>query len=158
MKFARTLTRIAILTTLSIVLGKILSLTIGPIRISLENLPVVFAGIIMGPLCGMVVGLVADVLGSLLVGYAINPIITLGAASIGLTAGIVYRLRLLPERYNLLVSVFTAHLIGSIIIKTAGLVFLYGHPWAILAYRIPLYLAIAATESCLIAYLSGRLK
>ncbi|MDE5563661.1 MAG: folate family ECF transporter S component, partial [Oscillospiraceae bacterium] len=73
----------ALLIAMSIVFGKVLSFTIGPLRISFENLPILMAGIFFGSIIGMVVGAAADVIGCLIVGYAINPIITAGAAWIG---------------------------------------------------------------------------
>ena len=66
----------ALFIALSIVLGKQLSFTAGPFRISFENLTVLMAGIFFGPLAGLTVGACADLFGCLLVGYAINPIIT----------------------------------------------------------------------------------
>ena len=53
---------------LSIVLGKQLSFTMGPIRISFENLTILMAGIMFGPLVGMTVGICADVIGCIIVG------------------------------------------------------------------------------------------
>lgn len=53
---------------LSIVLGKQLSFTMGPIRISFENLTILMAGIMFGPLVGMTVGICADVIGCIIEG------------------------------------------------------------------------------------------
>ena len=46
----------ALFIALSIVLGKQLSFTAGPFRISFENLTVLMAGIFFGPLAGLTVG------------------------------------------------------------------------------------------------------
>ena len=74
----------AILAAFSIILGKYLAINVGEnFRFSMENLPILLAGLYLGPLAGAIVGAVADLVGCLLVGYAINPIITLGAVSIG---------------------------------------------------------------------------
>lgn len=51
---------------LSIVLGKQLSFTMGPIRISFENLTILMAGIMFGPLVGMTVGNMAPMLSAVL--------------------------------------------------------------------------------------------
>ena len=75
----------ALLAAISIVCGKYLAFNMGDfLRFSFENLPIIFAGMAFGPLIGALVGVVADLVGCLLVGYAINPIITVGAAAIGL--------------------------------------------------------------------------
>ena len=75
---------------MSIVLGKVLAFNIGDFfRVSLENLPIIFIGIAFGPLWGAVVGAVADLVGCFIVGYTVNPIITLGAMTVGAIAGII---------------------------------------------------------------------
>ena len=59
---------------MSIVLGKLLVFNItDSIRISLENLPLLMAGIFFGPFIGAAVGAGADIIGCLIVGYSINP-------------------------------------------------------------------------------------
>jgi ECF transporter S component (folate family) len=80
----RTLTAMALLIAMSIVFSRVLSISTGFVRFNLGSLPVLLAGILFGPWAGFVVGMVADIIGGVLAGYAINPLITLGAASIGL--------------------------------------------------------------------------
>jgi ECF transporter S component (folate family) len=138
---------------LSIVFGKLLAFNIGDmIRISFENLPILFAGIFLGPICGAVTGVAADLLGCLLVGYTINPIITLGAAAIGFSSGLLFRVtKPLPAVLRVSVATLTAHLLGSLLIKTAGLVAFYGgvgYPMLLLWRSY--YLAIAITEGVII--------
>ncbi len=112
-----------ILASFSIVFGKLLAFNIGEMfRISFENLPIILAGIILGPLFGGVVGLVADVTGCLVVGYAINPLITAGSAVIGGISGLVFSLLDASKvKHILKVTMCTvfAHLFGSVIINTA---------------------------------------
>ena len=73
----------ALLIALSIVCGKFLQFPVGEaMRFSFENLPILFAGMAFGPLAGVLVGTVADLIGCLAVGYAINPLVTLGAAAV----------------------------------------------------------------------------
>ena len=142
----------ALFAAMSIVLGKFLSIKIGDnIRISFENLSLIMSGIFFGPLVGLVTAAVADIVGCILYGYAINPIITLGAASIGFTAGMVSHMMLRnKELLNVVVSVSLAHLIGSVIIKTIGLYVYYGTPFKVLIWRVPVYIITAAAESFII--------
>ena len=88
----RVLVAAALLAAMSLILGKFLQIP-NPVsnifRISLENLPVILAGVCFGPWVGGMVGAVADLVGCMLYGYAINPVITLGAASAGLVSGLV---------------------------------------------------------------------
>ena len=82
------LCQLAMLIAISIVAGKYLAIGIGEVlRFSLENLPIIFAGIAFGPIAGILVGVAADLIGCLLVGYTINPIVTIGAAVIGGVSG-----------------------------------------------------------------------
>lgn len=148
---------------LSIVLGKFLQIPIGDsIRISFENLPLMMAGIFFGPFVGGAVGIGADLIGCLLKGYAINPIITLGAASIGFISGFVYMLiskkinskaNTFLSVVNIFLSVFTAHIIGSMLIKSIGLYIYYHTPMEVLAWRIPTYIAITVLETAIITLL-----
>ena len=83
----RTLTVLALLIAMSIVFSRVLSISTGFVRFNLGSLPVLLAGIVFGPGAGFAVGALADIIGGILAGYAINPLITLGAASIGLVGG-----------------------------------------------------------------------
>ncbi len=153
------LTLAGVLVALSIVLGKILSVTAGAFRVSLENLPVILAGVWMGPLVGMVVGVAADLLGSILVGFTINPIITVGAGLIGFLAGFVFHM---PSGTKLdkklVISVMTAHVVGSMIVKSIGLALYYGYPLSVLLVRVPLYLVIGFVEFLILRTIVKRVK
>ena len=142
----------ALLIAMSIVLGKLLAFNIGSsIRISFENLPLLMAGIFFGPFIGAAVGAGADLIGCMIVGYSINPIITLGAASIGFTAGAVSKLLadkgVLPQTF---LSAAAGHAVGSMLIKSLGLLIYFHTPVQVLLMRIPLYTGIAVLESYII--------
>lgn len=149
----RVMTAAGLFIAMSIVLGKFLAINIGTsIRISFENLPVLMAGIFFGPFVGGAVGMGADIIGSILKGYDINPIITLGAASIGVFSGITSmffsrtRAKTASLLVNVFVSVFSAHIIGSIIIKSIGMIVYYHTPTEVILLRIPLYIGIGLLE------------
>lgn len=147
--------------SLSIILGKFLQIPIGDsIRISFENLPIIMAGIFFGPFVGGAVGIGADLIGCLLKGYAINPIITLGAMSIGFMSGLVHMLmaKKKPDScitgfLSVFPAVFSAHIISSMMIKSIGLYVYYHTPLEVLMCRIPIYTAIALLESIIISSL-----
>jgi|GEM_PF-276500 len=157
-KSARVMTCAALFVALSIVLGKYVSVTFGAFRFSLENLTVLMAGIFFGPVCGMTVGLTADIIGSILVGYTINPIIAVGAASIGLVSGFVFHYSGVKNRTaSMILSVACAHIIGSVLIKSFGLYVYYAYTIPVLALRIPLYLVIGFVECfIIIRFLKNR--
>ena len=146
----------ASLAAMSIVCGKYLAFGVGQVlRFSFENLPILVAGMLFGPLVGAAVGAVADLIGCVLVGYAINPILTVGAAVIGLLGGLVYRIPWrIPEAARILLSVGIAHLIGSVLIKTVGLATYYDMPMGVLMlWRGLNYLIVGAAEYVLIYFI-----
>ena len=139
----------AFLVAISIVCGKYLAIRGGDVlRFSFENLPILLAGIAFGPLVGFVVGIAADLVGCMMVGYTINPLVTLGAAMIGLTGGLVYRVaRAMPPAVSLALSVGIAHIIGSVLTKTVGLAAFYDMPLHILMlWRLLNYLIVGVLE------------
>ena len=151
----RMLLVMSMFSALSIVFGKLLAFNIGDtVRISFENLPILFAGIFLDPLHGMIVGVVADLLGCFIVGYTINPIITASAALIGFCAGLFFRCtKPLPQAARIFIAAFAAHLLGSILLKTIGLIVFYGSPSVLFLVRT-YYLAIAGIEAALITTLA----
>ena len=149
----RALLLMSLFMALSIVFGKFLAFNAGEmIRISFENLPILFAGLVLGPVAGVTVAVGADLLGCLLVGYTINPIVTVGAAAIGLFGGLAAWLtRALPLSLRVILTVCTAHLIGSVVIKTAGLAAFYGVSYPVLMlWRALNYLLVGTAEGALL--------
>lgn len=148
----------SVLSALSILLGKYLAINLGEtIRISFENFPILLAGFYFGPLIAATVGIIADLVGCLLVGYSINPIITLGAAAIGLVSGFCGKFFRKNKTLNLLFCVLPSHLIGSVFIKTIGLSLYYGMPFlATLGWRSLTYFLITILEVTLLFILTGN--
>lgn len=143
----------AVLVAMSIVCGKYLAIRGGDIlRFSFENLPILLAGMLFGPWVGALVGVVADLIGCVLVGYAINPLVTVGAAVIGVVGGSLYQITArLPLFVRVLLSVASAHLLGSVLIKTFGLAIFYDMPIPMLMlWRLFNYVMIGALEVLLI--------
>ena len=159
-------TRIAILSlmiALSIVAGKYLAIRIGDLfRFSLENTPILLAGILFGPVAGAAVGVIADLIGCVLVGYAINPIVTLGGAAIGVIAGLVYPHLPMRRGFRLFFAVLAAHLVGSVVIKSWGLSAYYDMPYGMLVlWRVLNYVVVGTLDGVmlhLLMNLSGIAK
>lgn len=143
----------SLLVALSIVCGKYLAIPGGEVlRFSFENLPIMMAGILFGPLAGVAVGVVADLVGCVLVGYTINPLVTLGAAAIGFLSGLIWRaFRSTPFILRVAITVFFSHLVGSVIIKTFGLAAYYAFPlWQLMLWRLLNYVLVGAMEGALL--------
>ena len=143
---------LALLTALSIVFGKYLAIRGGDImRFSLENMPIIFAGIAFGPAAGALVGVVADLVGCLMVAYTVNPLVTLGAAAIGIVSGFapaLLRKARLKDGIVIAITVAISHFIGSIVIKTVGLSAYYDMPFIILIlWRTLNYLIVGALDA-----------
>ena len=100
------------------------------------------------------VGAVADIVGGVLAGYAINPLITLGAGAIGLVAG--YAWQKLPDYrtgLRLSISVLLGHFVGSMVINSLALRIFYGYAWSVLLARIPNALVLSAVNIVLLRIL-----
>ena len=146
---------LALMCAISILMGKYLAIRGGEfMRFSLENMPIIFAAIAFGPVAGVFVGVVSDLVGCLMVGYTVNPIVTLGAGAIGLSSGIAFLLLKkikLDERLNILLSVAIAHIIGSVIIKTVGLWTYYDIPFEmLLLWRVLNYLIVGILDGAVV--------
>ena len=150
----RTLVMLALLVAMSIVFSRVLSISTGFVRFNLGSLPTLLAAVLFGPVEGFAVGAVADMIGGTLSGYAINPLITLGAGSIGLTAGLLWRaLPNLRLGLRTQISVFAGHAVGSIVINSLALHLFYNYPWSVLVTRIPNALVLAAVNTVLVRLL-----
>ncbi len=146
---------LAMLSALSIICGKYLAIRGGDImRFSLENMPIIFAGMAFGPIAGGLVGAVSDLVGCVMVGYTINPIVTLGAAAIGIVAGtipLLLKKRELDTRLVNAITVAFAHILGSVIIKTLGLAAYYDMPFTVLLlWRVLNYAIVGAVDGIVV--------
>ncbi len=144
----------AMLVAMSVVIGifckSALNFADGMFRVTFENLPIILSGVTLGPIFGGVVGLLSDLISYLLSGqaYPINPIVTIGSAVVGIVSGIVARYLVRKRGVGqLLISGVSAHLFGSVVIKSIGLFTFY--QWMVLV-RIPLYLLLIAPIEILV--------
>ena len=154
----RALTFCALLVAMSIVFSRVLSISTGFLRFNLGSLPVVLAAVLYGPGAGFAVGALADAVGGVLAGYAINPFITLGAGAVGWCAGWGWRhLPARRENVRLAGGILLGHIVGSMVLNSLALRLFYGYAWAVLAARIPNALVLAAAEFVLVrALLANR--
>ncbi len=137
---------VALSTTIAIIckIVPVLNLGIG-LRITFENLPIILAGVMFGPIIGACVGAAADLVSSLATGQDVQLLITLGALSVGLISGLCSRFIVRKKGVlKFVVSEICAQIIGSMVIKTAVLYYMYKSP--IVFLRIPLYIGIIIVE------------
>lgn len=139
----------ALFAAISFICGKFLAFSVGDtIRFSFENLPLMLIGILFGPTVGAITAIAADIIGCLLRGYAINPILTFAAAFIGFFAGLIFDLlgkQKLAVRTSLTVGF--CHVFGSVILKTIGLSIWFSYPFFLtLMSRTVNYVIVFAAE------------
>ena len=122
------LTVCALLTALSVVLARVLTLSPAETtRISLEAVPIVLSGLLFGPIPGAVVGFAADLIGCLFSPFGYNPIFCVPPILYGLLAGAVRRY--VTDRPTLLrtaLAFFPAAIVGSVLWQSMALALVYG--------------------------------
>lgn len=124
---------------MTVAFDKFVMIPIGTsIRVGLGALPVVFAAIYISPVAGAAAAAVADLLGCLLAGYAINPIITLGFTLTAFLSGIFYNYVFvkLPLTLRLFLSIFPAAAAGSALVTSFGLWLWYSNGAPFLPYLL----------------------
>ncbi len=149
----KVLTISAMMIALSAVIGYVCktipALNLGTgLRITFENLPIIVAGIMFGPVVGGCVGCVADLLSCLFSGQTPMLWVLVGSISVGVVAGISSKFIVRKNGFlKLIVSELLAHLVGSMIIKTIALYPIFGQ---VVLFRIPMSIGISAVEIILL--------
>lgn len=168
----KTLTAAAMLAALSAVIGILCKnfFTFNIYyRITFENMPVILAGLLFGSVTGAAVGASADIISCLCsTNPNLNPIITLGAASVGALAGIVPYIIKNKGKAQTALAVVLAHLVGQVGIKSVGKMVYFGMPWQGILVGLLISVFVGAFEFWLINwlrfsrgvghYLEGKLK
>ena len=149
---------LALLAAISIVCGKYLAIRAGDVmRFSLENMPIIFASVAFGPWLAALVAAVADILGCVLVGYEINPVVTVGAVALAITSGLIYRAvahTRVKKSVAIVIATIAGHIVGSVIIKTVGLSAYYSYPFLILMlWRLLNYVIVGALDATVLIVL-----
>ncbi len=127
-------------------------------RVTFENLPIIFAGILFGPFAGAAAGIVADATSCLMsTNPVINPIISAGAACVGFCAGAVPRWIIRnPGNAQIALSVVSSHLIGQVIIKSIGKIVFFYMPWWGAFVGLGISVVVGTLEFFAIRYIMSR--
>ena len=153
----RTLTTMALLTALEIVLSRFLSISAWNTKIGFAFVPVALAAMLLGPLYAGLVAALADFVGAILfpVG-AYFPGFTLTAFLIGLCLGLcLYKKQSFPR---LLLAAALHQGVLSLALNSLWISLLYGSPYGpLLLSRIPQCALLAAVELALSPLLWGLL-
>ncbi len=145
-----TLVSLSALTAIYLILSRFLAINIGGFgRIQLGVIARIMAGIWFGPFAGALCGLASDLLGCLIQGYAVNPLITFAAILWGVIPALFVpqttdrSLSFSKKKTILMLCIGTvsACLICTLIVTTAALVWFNGYSlYAILPTRVTQFL------------------
>lgn len=138
-----------LLIALQIVASKVLSVNLAPtLRLSISDSFILLAGIWFGPLCGMIVGTLSDLVGCIVTGQGILPLLTLGPAVVGLLAGLAGPLLRSSKKilvYGGVIAVIS--FITSVLIRSWAFSQIYGAP-------IVTYLGPRSIQACVLIVLN----
>ena len=155
------LSLMAMLIALQIVLSKFLMLQLtGSIRLSIDSVPILLSGIWFGPLAGGIVGLLSDLLGTLLFPTAgmYFPPLTAAFILIGVCAG--FLAKIVKCKNGLLraaLIVIPAEIVGSYLTKSAALSALVQIPFPALLAARALPVGGIMVVNTMLVYLLDRL-
>ncbi|MDO4633779.1 MAG: folate family ECF transporter S component [Eubacteriales bacterium] len=125
-----TLIFLGFLAAMNIVLTRIAVIELGFARITLGAVATILAGLWFGPVGGGAVGLVSDILGCFMRGYAVNPLITFSAILWGVIPGLaVAKISGGKKKMTavICVSIVVTSVLATLVSTTAGLVLINGY-------------------------------
>ena len=129
----KTLVFMALFVALDLVVGRLLSIDLGPYLISFGSVVLILSGLWLGPVAGGICGFGADIIGCFMKGYTVNPVITLAAVMWGVIPALMKGLFSSSEKAKnkriawLSVSVVLTGALSSLVTTTAGLVLILGY-------------------------------
>lgn len=136
----RTLVFLGLLIAMHIVLVRLVVIDLGSYRITIGSVCTILAGLWFGPVAGGVSGLISDILGCILKGYAINPLITVAAILWGVIPALMRPLitgSKVKKTVFACASVVITSIFSTLVFTTAGLVWLLGYNfYAIMPGRV----------------------
>lgn len=114
----------AALVAMQIILARFLSIQASDtLRVSFESVPVILAGMWLGPVSGALVALIADILGTVISGYGVwFPPIALGPVLVGVISGLstkyIFKSDLTAARdtWKVLATVVVAGIVNSFLV------------------------------------------
>lgn len=157
---------LALFAAISIILTRFLSfylpiVAVNTVRISLGNIPIVLAGLLLGPVAGAATGIVADIVGTTMFSaFGYFPGFTLSAALVGFLPGILKLYFKSTDKYsNILAIVFITELITSMGLNTLWVSMLsHVNYFVMLVPRVGITLIMMLIYSWIIFILLKRLN
>ncbi len=157
----KTLILIALFAAISIILSRFLVVWLtNSVRISFGNIPILLAGLLLGPVAGGFTGAVADIIGaSLFSGYSWYPPLTIPPIIVGILPALLKPVFLKETRISrVYLIVFLTDIVAGLGLTTWLLTGLYGTGFLeLLLLRAPVSLAVAVVEGLVVYILYKRL-
>lgn len=138
----RAVTAGAMMAALSIILERVIAImpasNMMDIRISLSNVPIILAGILVSPVVGGIVGVISDIVGCFISGYAPFPLLTLAPLVMGFLPGALMKKNASYTFVRTTAVITVCHVLASVLITTFGLSVMRGVPFVpMLLTRLP---------------------
>ena len=158
-KKTKFITYVSVFTALAVIANIfVIPLGGGSNFISLVYIPCFFAGIYLGPLSGLAVGAIADVLGCIIAPKgAWLPLITVASGLLGLIPGLVFKyFKIKNDTVKLLLSIYFCLLICTCGLNTLATYLAYSKGKTFAAYlavRVPTQLLVASVNFIIIGAL-----
>ena len=151
------LVQLALLIAVEIVLSRWLSIQAFNYKISFAFVPVVLAAMLYGPVASGMMAAIADFIGATLFPVAaFFPGFTLTAFFNGAVYGIFLKKK--QSMSHIVISVLITHLVGSLLLNTYWISFLYGTPfYSLLPIRIGQNVAMSVVSIIVIPMISKLL-
>ena len=156
----RVLTTAALLAALSAVIGivckNLFTFNIY-YRLTFENAPIILAGLLYGPVVGTMVGVCADAVSCLMSSNpALNPLISLGAAAVGLISGLIPKVIRRGVKWQTAMAVVLSHLIGQVGIKSVAKIIYFGMPWQGIFLGLAFSAVVGVMECLLLCWMRSN--
>ena len=123
----KSLTACALLVAMQVILARFVAITVSETtRISFEAIPIFLAGLLFGPVAGMLVGFISDFIGAIM-SFGFNPIFCIPPILYGLCGGMChFMIRKKFSFWKLAVAFLPAVVLGSVLWQSFALAKVYG--------------------------------
>lgn len=123
----KTLTTCALLVAMQVILARFVAISISETtRISFEAIPIFLAGMLFGPVAGVLVGFISDFIGAIM-SYGFNPVFCIPPILYGLCGGLFRpMIRRSGSILQIALAFLPAVVLGSILYQSCALAWVYG--------------------------------
>lgn len=162
---SKTIVFAGVLIAMHIIFARFISIPVGQIlRISISGVPLILSGLWLGPVTGGICGLIGDLIGCAINGYAPNPFITIATVLVGLVPGLFRKFMIgdkagVKRFLRFLLVIAITRFVSSQLITTFGLSAMYGMPFtATFLSRFPSTTVVTIVDAFLSELIYSRVR